>query len=144
MGAMKPWLRPLVVCLLLGVAAYLLFLGFTSQAQEEVPVRRAGLVRVFPKEGSVAVRQDAVGAELSFDYTGRIEIDRRPIPDDQMDKIPGINRFSFSPGAGKEIESLDEGRHCVSLIYWRGVGDRERSRSPLHLVLHRRLTLPAG
>jgi hypothetical protein len=116
---MKAWLRPLVVIGLLGVAAFLLYVGIDAQAEEEVPVRRAGLTRVFPEPGTVALLQDAIGAELAFGYGGRITIDRRVIPDDQMDVIPGINRLSFTPGQGKEIQTLDEGRHCVSLYYWR-------------------------
>lgn len=127
---MKPWLRPLVICGLLGVAAFLLYLGVDAQAEEEEPVRRAGIVRVFPAAGTVALRQDAIGAELGFDYTGRLTIDRRVIPDDQIDAIAGINRLSFTPGAGKEIESLDEGRHCASLLFWRTADGEESAGQP--------------
>ena len=116
---MKTWLRPLVVCALLGLAAFLLYAGVDAQAEEEVVVNRAGINQVFPAPGSVAVRQDAVGVELGFGYDGRLSIDQRVIPDDQIDRIGGINRISFTPGAGKEFEALDEGRHCVSLTYWR-------------------------
>ena len=115
----KPWVRPVVITVLLGVAAFLLYVGVEAQSEEEPEVRRAGVVRVFPEPGAVALRQDAVGAELEFGWEGRIEIDRRVIPDDQIDAIAGINRLSFTPGAEKEIVSLDEGRHCVSLTYWR-------------------------
>jgi hypothetical protein len=127
---MKTWLRPLVVCALLGLAAFLLYVGVDAQAEEEVPVRRAGIVRVFPEAGTVALRQDAFGAELDFGYEGRLTIDRRDIPDDQLDVIPGINRLSFAPGAGKEIESLDEGRHCISLTYWRASDGEEGAGRP--------------
>ena len=127
---MKTWLRPLVVIGLLGLAAFLVYVGVDAQAEEEPPVRRAGLTRVFPAPGTVALRQDAIGAELGFDYTGRLSIDRRVIPDDQIDKIAGINRLSFTPGAGKEIESLDEGRHCVSLTYWRVADGEEGAGRP--------------
>ena len=127
---MKTWIRPVVVCALLGFCAFLLYVAADSQAEEEVPIRRAGLVRVFPEAGTVAVRQDAIGAELEFDYAGRLEIDRRPIPDDQLDRIAGINRLSFSPGSGKEIESLDEGRHCATLTYWRVSEGEEKAGRP--------------
>lgn len=128
---MKTWLRPLAVCALLGVAAFLLYAGFDAQAEEEVPVTRAGVGRVFPPAGTVALRQAAIGAELSFGYAGRLMIDRRNIPDDQIDKIGGINRISFTPGAGKEIETLDEGRHCASLTYWRTAEGAESAGRPV-------------
>lgn len=127
---MKSWLRPVVVSLLLAFAAFLLYVGAQSQAEQEPPIRRAGLTRVFPAPGAVALRQDAFGAELGFGYEGRLTIDRRPIPDDQLDRIAGINRLSYTPGPGKEIETLDEGRHCVSLVYWRASEGEEKAGEP--------------
>ena len=124
----KRWLRPLVVAGLLGVAAFLLYVGVQAQAEETPEVRRAGVTRVFPTPGVVALRQDAIGAELEFGYSGRLQVDGRDIPDDQIDAIAGINRLSFTPGAGKEIETLDEGQHVVTLIFWRTAdGDGEDS-----------------
>ena len=118
MGAVRRWLGPLAVFAGLGLAAFLLVLGFQSKTEEPVTVRRAGLVRVFPEPDTVAVRQGAVGAELSFGYDGRLTIDRIDIPDDQLDRISGINRISFTPGAEKEISDLAEGRHCASITFW--------------------------
>lgn len=114
----RRWWSPLAVFAGLGVAAFLLVLGFQSKAEEPVTVRRAGLVRVFPEPDTVAVRQAAVGAELGFGYQGRLTIDRIDIPDDQLDRISGINRISFTPGADKEITDLPEGRHCASITFW--------------------------
>lgn len=114
----------------LGAAAFLLYLGIGAKGEEDAPVRRAGLARVFPEPGTVAVRQAAVGANLDFGYSGRLTIDRRNIPDDQVDRIAGINRISFTPGAGKEIEALDEGRHCASLTYWTTAAGPESAGRP--------------
>lgn len=113
------WLRPVLVTALLGFCGFLLYLAVQGQSDEVEPVRRAGLIRVFPLPGTVALRQDAVGAEIAFEYSGRLTIDRRDIPDDQLDRIDvGRNRISFVPGPNQEIESLDEGRHCATLTYW--------------------------
>ena len=127
---MKAWLRPLIVSVLLGFSAFLLYVASDSQAEVEPEVRRAGLVRVFPAPGAVALRQDAIGAEIGFGYEGRLAIDRRVLPDDQIDKIPGINRLSFTPGEGKEFSALDEGRHCVRLTYWRTASGEESAGEP--------------
>lgn len=118
MTAMKRWIRPLGVIAALGVAAFALIAGLNAKAEEPKQFRIVGLVRVFPEPGTVALRQDSFGAELDFGYSGRLTIDARAIPDDQVDKIPGINRLSFTPGPAKEIESLDEGRHCASITFW--------------------------
>lgn len=129
-GVGTRWLRPVLVTLLLGLAAFLLYVGVQAQSEEEPEVRRAGVARVFPEPGVVALRQDAIGAELEFGYAGRLRIDRRDIPDDQIDAIAGINRLSFTPGPEKEIESLDEGRHCVSLFYWKSTDGEESAGRP--------------
>ncbi len=124
-------LRPVLVTVLLGVAAFLLYLGAQGRSEVVEPVRRAGLVRVFPLPGTVALRQDAVGAEIGFEYSGRLTIDRREIPDDQLDRIDvGRNRVSFAPGPGQEIESLDEGRHCATLTYWVTASGEESAGRP--------------
>lgn len=130
MGSVRRWLSPLLVFAGLGVAAFLLMVGFQSKAEEPVPVRRVGLVRVFPEPETVAVRQGSVGAELSFGYEGRLTIDRVDIPDDQLDRIAGINRISFTPGAEKEIADLAEGRHCASVTFWTTAGGPDSAGRP--------------
>ncbi len=130
MVGMKRWIRPLVVTSLLLFSGFLLYVAADRQGKPAEPFRQAGINRVFPQPGDVSVRQDAFGAELSFGYSGRLAIDNRPIPDDQTDTIPGINRLSFSPGPGKEIESLDEGRHCVTLTYWQSARGEETAGRP--------------
>ncbi|HUP85151.1 MAG TPA: hypothetical protein VM143_05725 [Acidimicrobiales bacterium] len=126
----RAWFRPMLTTALLGVAAFLLYVGVQSQSEEEPPVRPTGVRLEFPKRGAIALRQDAIGAELDFGYEGRLSIDQRVIPDDQLDVISGINRVSFTPGTDKEIVSLDEGRHCVSLTYWRSVTGEDTAGRP--------------
>ncbi|MEA3077208.1 MAG: hypothetical protein QOF60_2116 [Actinomycetota bacterium] len=116
---MKRWLPPLATVGALGLAAFILYFSLMAKADDPAPVHIAGIVRVFPPPGTADFRrQDAFGAELEFGWEGRLEVDRRVIPDDQLDRIPGINRLSFTPGPGKDIERLDGGRHCVDLYYW--------------------------
>jgi hypothetical protein len=115
----KRWVRPVVTTALLLLAGFLLYEGARSKSEVKPPVKRAGIGQVFPEPSAVAVRQDAIGADLDFDWTGRLRLDNHDIPDDQIDKIAGINRLSFTPGPEKEIVTLDEGRHCVNLIYWK-------------------------
>jgi hypothetical protein len=127
---MNRTLQRLVVVAALGVAAFLLVSGFMMKSEQEPPVRRAGLVQVFPQPATVTLRQDAVGAVLEFGWDGRLQIDGRGIPDDQLERIPGINRVSFTPGPGKEIESLDEGRHCASLFFWPSAAGESANDTP--------------
>ena len=128
---MKRWAMPLGTIGLLGLAAFILYYSLQAMAPEPQQVRTRGIVRVFPEPGTPHhLRQDAVGAELDFGWEGRMEIDRRNIPDDQIDKIPGINRLSFTPGPGKEIEALDGGRHCIDFYYWPAATGPESAGPP--------------
>jgi hypothetical protein len=126
----KRWVRPVVITVLLGVAAFLLYEGARSKTDVKPPVKRTGVSQVFPEPSAVSVRQDAIGADLEFGWTGRLRIDNRDIPDDQVDRLAGINRMSFTPGPGKEIETLDEGRHCVSLVYWKSSETEDQALRP--------------
>ena len=104
--------------LALVVAAFTLYLAFDRGRTDEPVVRQGAVVRVFPQPDAVALRQDAIGVELAFGYRASLQIDGRPIPDDQLDTVEGINRVSFTPGEGKEIEQLEAGRHCATVRYF--------------------------
>ena len=111
--------RRLVTGGLLALAAGLLFIAFATSEDEPVPpARDRAIRRVFPDDGTVAIRQDSIGIELAFGYSGVLQIDRTEIPDDQLNRIAGINRLSFTPGEGKEITALSPGRHCATALFW--------------------------
>ena len=99
--------------------------------------RPAAVLAVFPAEGAASLRQEPIGARLADEYTGEIEVDARPIPADQTERPPvgsgpnapaprglsGLNQVSFTPGPGKEIESLEPGTHTARIVYWRKIGE---------------------
>ncbi len=91
------------------------------------------MLRVFPSEGSSSLRQEPIGAQLADEYTGELEVDGRPIPLDQLERpesaagdnapaargLTGLNQVSFTPGPGKDIVSLEPGRHTARILFWR-------------------------
>lgn len=113
--------RRLLITALLAVAAAGVAFAFTSSRDEVVPARRAGIVRVFPADGTLSLRQDAVGVELAFGYSGVLRLDRVELPDDQLARlnIGQGTRISYTPGEGTETGALSEGRHCASVTFWR-------------------------
>lgn len=74
---------------------------------------------------------------MADEFTAELEVDGRPIPLDQTlrpvisagDNTPapkgltGLNEFSFTPGAGKDISSLSPGTHTVRVRYWLSVSE---------------------
>jgi hypothetical protein len=122
--------RRLVIWVLLAASFIGVVFAFTTSRDEEPPrVQDEAVVRVFPQEGDINVRQDAIGVELAFGYTGVIQVDRVEIPEDQLDRIAGINRISYTPGPGKEIGALAPGRHCATTVFWRQSESREQART---------------
>lgn len=140
--------RRVVSSLLLAVATALLVAGlWESEDQGTVTVQRrpAAVLRVFPAEGTAALRQEPIGAQLADPFTGEVEVDGRTIPADQMERPPvatagenapaprglsGLNQVSFTPGEGKEIESLRPGAHTARILYWPKVGGtREQAQA---------------
>ncbi len=108
-----------VMSLLLAVAAAGMYVAFTLH--EETPssqIRPAPVRLVYPEPRSLEVRQTTVFYELASGYDGTLRIGGVEIPMDQLDVIEGLNRISFTPGAGKEIESLEPGSQIVTAVFW--------------------------
>jgi len=139
--------RRVVSSLALAIAFALMVLGFQESQDggvEQRASRPASVKRVFPSEGASSLRQEPIGAQLGDDFTGELEVDGRPIPLDQLelpspisaDNAPaargltGLNQVSFTPGPGKEIETLEPGSHTVRLLFWRKVGETREQAVP--------------
>ncbi len=128
--------RRVVSSVALAVAAALLVIGFQESQDGGVQLQRSrptAVLRVFPSEGSASLRQEPIGAQLADEYTGELEVDGRPIPLDQLERpepaagdnapaargLAGLNQVSFTPGPGKDIVSLEPGRHTARILFWR-------------------------
>ncbi|CAA9238284.1 MAG: hypothetical protein AVDCRST_MAG76-1622 [uncultured Acidimicrobiales bacterium] len=139
--------RRVVSSLALAIAAALLVIGFQESQDGGVELRQsrpASIIRVFPTEGSSSLRQEPIGAQLADEFTGELEVDGRAIPLDQLEKPPaaagdnapaargltGLNQVSFTPGPGKDIESLAPGGHTARLLFWRKVGETRAQAVP--------------
>jgi hypothetical protein len=112
-------LRRLVITVLLGVALFGLFYAFTRPTDNQQPALKDTAVRhVEPAPGDRVLRQTVIAIDLLADYTGVLSLDTNRIPEDQLDRIGGLNRISFTPGDGKDIEELSSGRHCATAEFW--------------------------
>lgn len=134
-------LRRLVLSLLLLGAAGGMYLAFTEsvdQEPEQLTVRDAAVEQVFPPPGDLELRQTRIGVDLVDGYRGVLQIDGVEIPEDQYEAASGtgnvavatagLNQVVFVPGAGKEIERLSPGRHCVTAVFWPQQSSRDAAR----------------
>ena len=124
----RRWVYPAVVTVLVvGAITALVYAFQSSQDETEERVRPAAIVRVFPVEDAFSLRQDAIGFELACGYDGVLLVDGGEVPLDQLQRQPGINRFSWTPGVG-DAPPLAAGPHTATAVYWRATEGRDESR----------------
>ena len=112
--------RRVVSSVLLAFAFTGLYLAFVMHDDSPNPRLRPSAVRtVSPEPASLQLRQTEIFVELQPAYRGALAVNGIPIPDDQLDVIVGLNRYSFTPGEGQEIDQLPPGRTCAVVTYER-------------------------
>lgn len=123
-------LRRFVLSLVVASAVVLIFLGFslTKEPETQVSITDAAVRQVFPSNGSLDLRQAQIGFVLAPAYEGRLEVDGRAIPDDQVQFQIGVNRWSYTPGPGTETGALHPGRHTARAIFWKKGEDGSKGR----------------
>ncbi|MDP9388248.1 MAG: hypothetical protein M3Q48_10160 [Actinomycetota bacterium] len=111
-------LRRIVTSVLLAVAAAGFYVGFSLHDDAPNPRLRPQAVRtVSPLPGTLQLRQTEIFVELEPAYRGTLSVNGTPIPPDDLNVIEGLNRFSFTPGAGRQIEMLPPGRTCAAVTF---------------------------
>lgn len=116
------------------------FLVTTLQKSPETsshpgPASDPAVVRRVPAPGAHVLSQTSVGAQLLPGYDGRIIIDGRNIPEDQMDGAApqgspaydpryGVrpnnkNKVFFTPGPAKVIDRYRTGEVHITIRFWR-------------------------
>jgi len=73
---------------------------------------------LIPLPNSKVLQQTEVGVDLIGGWGARLILDGVAIPDDQLTVSDGRARYTFRPGPGKEIEVLQAGQNCATVIYW--------------------------
>ncbi len=119
-----------VVSLLLALAVAVLYIGVVSSVDRKTEITNSqNVVAVLPQSDSAVLRQTRIFAELKPGYTGILIVDGIEIPEDQLDRLEGINTVGFTPGAGTEIVELTPGRRCATVVYWRVEASRSNAES---------------
>ena len=110
--------RRAVISVLLALSVGALYVAFTMHKETPVLLRPRAVHVVYPAPGSLEVRQTTIFYELATEYEGTLRVGDVEIPADQLDVIQGLNRISFTPGAGKEIAALEPGLQRATAVYW--------------------------
>jgi hypothetical protein len=143
--------KRLVICSFLIAAGMVIVVlgvlsGITGKAAENLP---ASIEEVQPSVGATNVpNQSRIFVDLESGYTGELIVDGLPletISEDQLrDVAPGAQAnkeafttvfaegnatLTFQPKDGAPIETLTEGLHEVSVVYWPLVQGRDAART---------------
>lgn len=62
--------------------------------------------------------QSEISVDLQDGYIGRLIIDGKVIPDDEVEKVIALGQYTFLPGKGKMIEMFEAGPHTAQILYW--------------------------
>jgi len=79
-----------------------------------VAINDTTVERVEPKPGDLALRQARIGVDLVSGYSATLKLDSTLIPDDQVEKVVGLDQFWYTPGPGTETGVLEPRRYCAT------------------------------
>ena len=84
--------------------------------------------QLFPEPGDHVLRQERVGVTLDSAFTGVLQVNGVEVPEDETERVAGLNQIFFTPGPDKTVESLEADRNCVAVVLWRYDQTRDQSR----------------
>jgi hypothetical protein len=108
----------ITVLVTLNLGVWLLNESDTSPVGDKV--LPADIEAVTPTPNSITGLIDTVSVDLADQYTGVLVIDGIEIPEDQLERVVGIQTVSFRPGPGKVISRFRAGVNEVVVKYWNG------------------------
>lgn len=110
--------RRVVSSVLLAGAFVGLVIAFQLHDDSPNPRLRPSAIRaISPEQDTLQLRQTEIFVELDPSYTGSLIVNGTQIPDDQLDVIKGLNRYSFTPADGREVKTLPPGRNCIVVTF---------------------------
>ena len=123
--------RRLIISVLLAFAVALLLFGFagTRDTTAKTVYRDAAVEKTWPGPDDLDLRQSRIGIDLITGYTAELKVDGTPIPDDQVERVVGLDQYFYTPGPGTETGALAPGRHCATAtLHLVGAADTDPGR----------------
>jgi hypothetical protein len=116
--------RRVVISVLLAgcLALFVWGLSATRPTTTAVIYTDRAVLALEPQPGALALRQERIGVTLGSEFTlaqsttSGLAVNGTGIPEDQIEVVPGLNEFFYTPGPGKEVASLPPGRNCTTIV----------------------------
>ena len=108
----------ITVLVVFNLAIFLFNESDTSpQGEKALPV---DIQAVSPEPDKITWLIDTVTVDPADRYTGVLVVDGIEIPEDELDRVVGIQQVSFRPGPDKAISRFRAGENTVVVKYWNG------------------------
>jgi hypothetical protein len=120
--AMPTAVRRSIIAVLLVIAGSAVFgltrlpQGTTEPASDIVRSISPGANEKIPQQGQIKI-------ELMAGWAGRLQVDQRDIPENQINRsadptLASHQQLLFQPGPNKALEYFPAGQNCATLTYW--------------------------
>jgi hypothetical protein len=113
--------RRAAIAALLAVVA-LAVIGLNRLESAPSPPTDQAIRSITPGPNEQIPQQGQVRVVLDAGFAGRLSIDQRDIPDDQISRsdemVKTHEQLIFQPGPGKALEYFPPGQNCAKLTYW--------------------------
>jgi hypothetical protein len=113
--------RTLIAALLVIAAGAAVMVTRLPQGTDEAA---SDIVRsISPGPNEKIPQQGQIRIELLAGWAGRLQVDQRTIPDNQLNRsedkqVASHQQLLFQPGPGKALEYFPAGQNCATLTYW--------------------------
>lgn len=112
-------IRVSIIAALVAVAAIMFVISVSSSDTNTIVVQDKNVTKVDPTPGGLARSTSELSVDLNDGYTGRLIIDGKPIPEDEVIVVKSLGQITYRVGKGKTIEKFATGPHLAQVIYWK-------------------------
>jgi hypothetical protein len=95
-------------------------LADTDTSQSGLQPLPRDIQSISPERGELTSLVDTITVDLADTMTGVLVVDGHEIPEDQLERVVGLQQVSFRPGPGKDISRFRPGDNTVVVKYWPG------------------------
>jgi hypothetical protein len=112
-------IRVSIIATLIAVASIFFVISVTSSDTNPLAINNEKVEKVQPTPGGLLRPSSEVSIDLADGYIGRLVIDGKVIPDDQLVIIKSLGQITYQPSNGKVFEKFEEGPHVAQVIFWK-------------------------
>ncbi len=112
-------MRISIVGVLVAIAAILFVISVSSSDTNTVAVSDKNVEKVEPTPGGLLRPTSEIKVDLADGYTGRLLIDGKAIPNDEIILVLSLGQITYQPSAGKTFPAFEAGPHTAQVIYWK-------------------------